>query len=189
MNDPEIRKLLFQRLNKNRKTPFNIYEEVPLTSGLHRADVVVVGRHLECFEIKGKNDTLKRLIDQAAHYQQCFDRVSLICATKHISKAMMVLPEWWGIIEVTDSGELVVRERPKTNPALTPDGMVDLMMVDEAKLTYKQFISPTGISNLSRSRLQDALSKHCSIDSLRYAVKHHLAARDWNWFPSKIAAG
>lgn len=187
MNDPEIRQLLFKYLSRRKSIgETDIYEEVPLRTGQIRADVVLVGNSVECFEIKGPNDTLKRLLDQGSQYQETFEKIHLVCATKHISKVIQMVPIWWGIIEVTQSGQVKIIQRAKSNPKRNSQGLVDLLHVNEAKNILKNATN-LGVSKFNHSHLRELLPEHLSEPELKAGIRQELAKREWNWLPSKNA--
>nr|WP_136251522.1 sce7726 family protein [Ningiella ruwaisensis] len=190
MTDPEIRQLLFSRLAK-RKTfdDSQICEEIPIQNGLVRADVVLCGNKLECFEIKSHKDTLKRLFAQGWHYGQCFDQVNLICATKHIDKSLGIIPRWWGVFEVTGSGSLTMLRKAQNNPQISSHGMADLLENNKAREILKQFGSSKGVSRMSHSQLQKAIGEQLSVSQLRELTKRALIERQsTRWRPSEQVA-
>lgn len=187
MNDPEIRQLLFKHLSR-RKTigETDIYEEVPLRTGQVRADVVLMGNYLECFEIKGPNDSLKRLLDQGLQYQETFEKIHLVCASKHIEKVKLMVPSWWGIIEVSQSGRIKTIQRAKTNPRRNKQGLVDLLNVDEAKNILRKS-SNIGVSQFNHTHLRELLVEHLSEHELKNKIRQELSKRKWDWLPSQKA--
>ncbi|WP_162173037.1 sce7726 family protein [Thiomicrospira pelophila] len=187
MNDPEIRQLLFKHLTRRKSIgETDIYEEVPLRTGQVRADIVLIGSYLECFEIKGPNDTLKRLLDQGNQYQETFEKIHLVCATKHINKVIHMVPKWWGIIEITQSGQVKNIQKAKNNPKRKIQGLVDLLHVDEAKNILKNS-THLGVSKLNHSHLRELLVEHLSEIELRVKIRQELAKRKWRWLPSQNA--
>ena len=185
MNDPEIRQLLFSRFARRKSfLQSQLVEEVPIQNGLVRADVVMCGKRLECFEIKSHNDTLKRLVVQGWQYEQSFDYVTLVCATKHLSKAMGIVPHWWGIIEVTGSGKLINLRNTSKNANVNIHGIVDLLENEEAKRFLRHIGITKGISRMSHYDLRDAIFAHSNIGEIRDWVIDVLQARETTWKPS-----
>ena len=185
MNDPDIRQLLISRLGK-RKSFANekFLEEVALQNGVIRADVVYCSNKLECFEIKSHNDSLKRLVSQGWQYEQSFDLVTLVCATKHLSPALDMIPEWWGLIEVTKSGSLKAIRRAKSNPNISISGMVDALTNDESKQFLTSIGHGVGISKLSHSQLRLKIQEVATLTSLRQWILNTLPKRKATWKPS-----
>lgn len=185
MNDPDIRQLLISRLAK-RKTFANekLLEEVALQNGVVRADMVYCANRLECFEIKSHKDSLKRLVSQGWQYEQSFDLVTLVCATKHLSPALNMIPEWWGVMEVTNSGALKSHRKVRSNPNVSVLGMVDVLTNDESKQFLTSIGYGTGISKMSHSQLKLRIQEVATISSLRTWVLNTLTRRQAMWKPS-----
>ncbi len=179
MNDPAIRQLLLKHLAQRKwfeKEHFA--EEVALQNGLVRADVVVCSNRLECFEIKSKSDTLKRLVPQGWQYGLSFDHVNLVCATKHLLKAQDLVPDWWGIYEVTDCAKLRLIRRASKNPEVSVAGMVDILQNSESiELLCKTGINRS-VKSLSHNMLRDIIDENFSIAEVRDWVKTCLQKRN-----------
>ncbi|MAD73818.1 MAG: hypothetical protein CML20_03270 [Rheinheimera sp.] len=186
MNDPDIRQFIISRLAK-RKAFKNekLLEEVALQNGVIRADMVYCSNKLECFEIKSHSDSLKRLVSQGWQYEQSFDFITLVCATKHLSPALDIIPEWWGVIEVTKSGLLKAHRRTKPNPYVSISGMVDILTNDESKQFLTSINNGTGISNLSHSQLKVRIQNASTISTLRKWILNTLPNRQASWKPSR----
>jgi len=189
MNDPEIRQLLFAKLAKRVSfTSQQIVEEAPISNGAIRADVVVCSNKVECFEIKSHGDSLKRLMSQATQYEQSFDLVTLVCATKHLTNAMNILPDWWGITEVTGSGKLKVISRAKKNPYVDFRGMADLLSNDESRSILINIGKGKGVRSLSHNDLKKRLEECLSFKEFRELVIQELSKRNEQWGPSLLTA-
>src|SRR3954451_13577948 len=66
-----------------------------------RADIAVIGTHIDGFEIKTERDTLRRLPRQAGAYARLFDRCTAVVADRHRDAAEQLLPKWWGLTAVS----------------------------------------------------------------------------------------
>lgn len=155
-----------------------------MKNGSVRADMVYCSNKLECFEIKSHNDSLKRLISQGWQYKQTFDLVTLVSASKHLSPAMQMIPEWWGVIEVTKSGALKRRRLAKQNPHVSISGMVDVLTNDESKAFLTSIGYAGGVSKLSHSELSCTIQSASRIGPLRKWVLGALSSRQASWEPS-----
>lgn len=67
--------------------------------GDRKADCVVLNGKSTCYEIKTEFDSLLRLDLQLKEYEQIFDEVYVVCATKFTQKLLNQLPENIGIFE------------------------------------------------------------------------------------------
>lgn len=178
MNDPDIRQLLFSHI-KNLKLSGSkpvILEEVPIRNGYVRADVVIASDNLECFEIKSEYDSLKRLMTQGWHYNQSFNRVTLVSATKHLTSALNIVPDWWGIIEVTRNGELVEFRKTTKNPYINTLGLAELLNKKEC-ISLLNLKKQKGLSNLSNKVLHQHVSESYKINDLKKSVLQLLKKR------------
>jgi|TARA_Y100001973_G_C5167320_1_gene316935 hypothetical protein len=195
MTDPEIRHLLirhllFARLARRKSFSENqLCEEVPIQNGLTRADVVFCGSRLECFEIKSHRDTLKRLFSQGWQYEQSFDRVTLVCATKHLNKAFGIIPKWWGVLEVSGSGQLHTVRTAQSNPHVNISGMADLLENQDARAILQQSGITKGIGRMHHEQLRKTIAEHLTLSQLREATKKALTQRQLSrWRPSEQVA-
>ena len=53
------------------------------------------------YELKSESDSLARLPLQIKHYSSVMDKVTLVVAEKHLSGALELIPDWWGVKTVT----------------------------------------------------------------------------------------
>lgn len=173
MKDSEIRTLIKRQLSKRQAYADELFvEEVAINKGLVRADVVYCGKKLECFEIKSKSDTLKRLVQQGWQYQKSFERITLVCASKHVIPAQEIVPDFWGLWEIDDHGKLRVLRQATVNPYLNIVGVVDLMENDESR-DFLRFIGHgIGVGKLCHEDMCSRIKELCKIqDVVAWAKK------------------
>ena len=150
MNDFEIRRLLLATLKQQRyKSGYTVLEELRVGKGSVRADIVLMSDELECFEIKSAKDSLTRLQNQGWHYGRTFNKVNLVVATNHLTKACSIIPRWWGVWEVTEENTLIKVREPQKNPLLDPIGLSELLSQNECKFVLKNELKIKGYSKLS----------------------------------------
>lgn len=107
-----------------------LVEEMEVCSGRARIDLAVIGDRLIGIEIKGPQDSVTRLPDQAKAYSQCFDQVVLLVHESLAEKALPLIPYWWGLIagrQVDDRIRYRVERRPETNPSVDLDEVLSLL--------------------------------------------------------------
>ena len=171
MGDYDIRLLLIELLlSQSKRNSDSILEEVAVSKGSVRADVVYAHDKLECYEIKSESDSLRRLLKQGWHYGRAFKLITLVAATKHISPSVEVIPDWWGIIEAESSGNLKVIRKAKPNPNQITFGLSELLTSQEALSLLeeiKQFKIPR---NQSVRAMHEKVSKLYSLESLNDKV-------------------
>lgn len=144
-----------------------------------RADLAVIGRSLDGFEIKTERDTLRRLPRQIDAYGRLFDRCSVVVAEKHCDEATALLPAWWGITTVHVNGGVSFTEvrEPRHNPGLDPEILVRLLWKAEAMVALAK-LGGDPDERASRGTLWRDLLEAASLTQLRAAVRRALLDRD-----------
>lgn len=74
-----------------------VMQEYALSTEETRIDLAIFNGHFHGFEIKSDKDTLERLPNQAHSYSKIFEYLYLVVGVKHIEKAAVMLPTYWGI--------------------------------------------------------------------------------------------
>lgn len=124
LNDVEIRKALIQKLETQTIKPRAIVEELRVYNGNAIADVVALYKEAHCYEIKGKDDKVERVLVQAKFYNTSFRKITLVTTENHLDKAQSICPDYWGIV-VVFSYENMVKFRhvrgAKTNPQFSKE--------------------------------------------------------------------
>ena len=90
-----LRRTVVRRAEERPMT--RVIEELGVLHGWNRIDIAILGRKLHGYEIKSDRDTLDRLPQQVASYNQVFDLVTLVVGWRHAAAAMREAPRWWGI--------------------------------------------------------------------------------------------
>jgi len=107
LSDKEIREALKNHLLKKSAPPQILVDELSVHNGNAIADLVAFNdEYAHCFEIKSDKDTLSRLSRQVAFYDFTFKKNTLVTTEKYISKAELIIPEYWGILLVKKNKEL-----------------------------------------------------------------------------------
>ena len=107
MNDAEIRLALTNWLNQKKISPQKILNEITISDGLARPDLIAIYSYSHCYEIKGDNDQIQRIVKQFIHYQSSFKKNTLVTTQKHLKKALKLLPDFWGIIVAIIENETI----------------------------------------------------------------------------------
>jgi hypothetical protein len=144
-----------------------------------RADLAVIGRSLDAFEIKSERDTLRRLPRQALASSRLFDRCTLVVAERHSDRAATMIPEWWGIttVCVNRSMRFTLTRKPRRNRAIDPETLVRLLWRDEAMAALRH-LGKEPAHGGSRSSLWQELLFTATIAQLRAVVRQALLSRD-----------
>lgn len=144
-----------------------------------RADMAVIGRWLDGFEIKTERDTLKRLPRQIIAYGRLFDRCTAVVAERHEQSASEMLPQWWGIttFHINGKATFTTVRKARANPALDPEILVRLLWRDEVmRALISLGLEPN--RKASRGSLWTELLRSASLKQLRSAVRNALLNRD-----------
>ena len=107
MNDAEIRLALINWLNQKKISPQKILNELTISDGLARPDLIAIYSYSHCYEIKGDNDQIQRIVRQFTHYQSSFKKNTLVTTQKHLKKALELLPDFWGIIVAINENQTI----------------------------------------------------------------------------------
>jgi hypothetical protein len=170
-----LRERLLAAISGARET----VDEFWVPRSYERADLAVIGRSMDGFEIKTERDTLRRLPRQVDAYGRLFDRCSVVIAEKHCDDATAMLPAWWGITTVYMNGGVNFTEvrEPRRNSAVDPEILVRLLWKDEA-ITALAKLGAAPDERASRGALWRDLLETTSLSQLRAAVRRALLSRD-----------
>jgi hypothetical protein len=130
-------KYLYQQKKLNNSA---IISELAVGRYSNRADLVVAGSKLHCFEIKTAFDSLDRLPDQIYAFSKCFSEVSVVAASKHVPKLFDIIPCYVGVTEIFKSnGDLNLRSirQPLQSEEVSIRSLLDLLPVAQLKLLVK----------------------------------------------------
>lgn len=159
-----------------------VREELGLIGHSVRADVATLGEHFHLYEIKGPDDSLRRLPFQAEVYSQVADRCTLVLSPTHLKKAAEIVPQWWGVVLAyrAEGGVRLEDWRfAADNPSPSPGRIARLLWSTEAA---KALRATGGMPNLSRARLHERcseLANRLSLAELRTVVHGALRARSF----------
>lgn len=90
-----------------------IIDEFSYADGARRADLICVTDHIHAYEIKSDLDSLKRLNVQLLDYKACFDFISIVTTSKHLSAIRNKVPKYVGIILVDEHAITQLRKPQK----------------------------------------------------------------------------
>ena len=194
MRDSDIRTALRSRLAclhaGDRDTL--IVEELGLSQGAARVDVAVINGEFIGYEIKSDRDTLVRLPKQRLVYSECFDRITIVVGSRHVSKALSEVPDWWGVTEAisgTDPLKRVVVPDAERNPRVQSSTIIKLLWKSEVAAILEKLSGPVP-RRLTRDELWSQLVECVSDAELREHVRETLKLRgDWRSGPSPFRCG
>ena len=181
MRDVDIRNILHSYLTaKNRHIHDSIIvEELSVKNGLARIDMAVINGIIHGYEIKSEVDTLNRLSNQIEHYNTSLEKISIAISPLHKEKVIERVPEWWGIIEITDGNMIWELRKAKENPNLNITDFLLLLWKDEMfeiiernNINYKRY--------LNRRALIEIMVENIKRKKLLFEVRQTLKSRK-NW--------
>lgn len=182
LSDADIRPALRSWLTaKHACEADTVYlEELGICQGQARLDVAVVNGKLHGYEIKSDRDSLRRLINQAIIYNRVVDRATLVAGERHLSKALGLLPDWWGVLCVESkscNSRFKTVRRGRQNPGRDPRSIVELLWFDDAIALLEQRDAARGVRCKSRRVVWDRVCENFDVDEIAAAVRTHLKAR------------
>jgi len=196
LNDSDIRGSLHRKVLRKHHARDNtlVVDELGLNHGRCRADVAVINGHLIGFEIKSDEDTLARLEEQISAYDATFDRSTAVVGCRHVGKAKVMLPPWWGIMLARRGPRGAVRfERIRhatRNDSVDPFSVARLLWRDEAEAILAGGDVPRKVLRQPRAVLYKELVKMLPLRELRKQVRDCLLNRKkWRRLQSPSPSG
>ncbi len=182
MRDIDVRSAMLRRLRSSHADDpsTRIVEEMGIWSGTVRVDIAVINGELSGVELKSDKDKLDRLPSQSALYSRVFDRMTLVVGSKHLEKALPLVPSWWGVILAKWNGETVeledIRQVDK-NP--DPDAFLvaQLLWKEEAIALLEANGVAKGWKSKTAAEIHNHLAASLSFEDLSDSVRAALKAR------------
>lgn len=161
-----IEQLINQKLLTSEDTIIN---ELNLGDFSRRVDLAVIRKNkIYAYEIKSEGDTLARLSPQVEKYLEYFDKVTVITAPKHTSKALQMTPSNVAIWEISNSTISIIR-KGRLSSKIDKLKFIDFMNVtDLIKYARNEGIV---LSSYKRSSLEQTLIYQPSCKLRQYAVE------------------
>lgn len=161
-----------------RHAKLRFIEEFKLERGIGRADLVEVTQ-FHCYEIKSHADSLTRLIGQGARYDKTFSHVTLVTAERHLTRALPLLPSWWGVLIIpSDTGEpfQYVRQA-KPNRRQEAYSLAATLGRDECLTLLADLGHKRGWRSKSLYEMQIFLARALAVAELAHLVPSHVSRR------------
>lgn len=98
LNDVQIRAALVHKLESQTVKPRAILQELRVCNGNAIADVVALYSEAHCYEIKGMDDKIERVLAQGKFYNSSFRKITLVTTGNHLKRALSICPSHWGIM-------------------------------------------------------------------------------------------
>jgi len=190
-NDTDIRKALHAKKLRNFKgVPRTIVvDELGLAHAKVRIDVAVINGCIHGYEIKSSLDTLGRLPAQLDLYAQCLEKLTIVCATRHLTKIEILAPAWAGIVVASKGVRGGIRfstvRRTGVNPGIEAAQLAHLLWRGEAIELLKRRGIPEKALRAPRKELYQALAQLMTISELTEAIREFMVLRPrWRYLPA-----
>ena len=103
-----------------------------------KADVVILNGTGTVYEIKSERDSLSRLEEQLSAYSSVFAKVNVILGENHLKAAMAVIPDYVGIMVLSDRYQITtLREATDDASRTSPAAIFEALSQREAALILK----------------------------------------------------
>jgi hypothetical protein len=190
--DIEIRTALHGKKLKSFRTALDtiVVDELGLSHAKARIDVAVINGCVHGYEIKSSLDTLERLPTQLDLYVQCLEKLTLVCAPRHIERVEAMSPSWAGIIEANKGSRGAITfstlRRGSVNPEIDPVQLAHLLWRPEAVELLARFDVDKKLLNKSRKQLYSMLAELMTVSQLTAAIREFMQRRHtWRGLPTR----
>ena len=156
-----------------------VIDELGLCRGRARVDIAVVNGQLHGYEIKSERDSLRRLGAQAEMYSRVFDRVTIVCGERHMSRALEIVPTWWGVLRIDPTANTPTFKfirRGRKNPNRDIRALAEFLWLEESMALLERRHALRGLRRKPRADLWDRVCELFRIDEVADAVRAHLKA-------------
>lgn len=185
LSESEIREVLrvfARRLSANESDAL-LVEEVTVNGGKNRIDMLYFGETTVGIEIKSARDDLSRLPAQAESFSQYFEYMILVTDSRFVSRAIEMLPKWWGVFEISkreNRTKLVKVREPSQNPSVQSESLLEFLWKSELLSLLEKIRQPESNSRLAKKDLRKELVCNADSDELKqWSLNAILERRDW----------
>ncbi|MBB4954575.1 hypothetical protein H4S14_002464 [Agrobacterium vitis] len=158
-----------------------IVDELKVSLGSGRIDVAVINGRIEGYEIKSDKDKLDRLPRQASMFGAVADRMTLVVGQRHLDKAVVTVPDWWGVILCSSDaeGNTVLKRvrRGRLNKKLDKTALIETLERDELVSLLASAGLDRGFRSANYRTLVNRASSTMSISDISSFVKRILKVR------------
>lgn len=179
LGDTEIRIHLRKKLISAKPTPIALIDELRVHKGNAIADVVSLHKYAHCYEIKSDKDNIEKAQKQAEFYDLVFQKVTLVTTERHLTRALRILPPYWGILIAKESkGKIVFRYIRKATISPHFDKKLALLTLWKSELIFlAEPLTDINLNKYSRESLSELLSGLLSSAALSKEICNSLINR------------
>lgn len=181
--DIEIRTALHQKtLRRFHECPYTlVVNELALVHASARVDIAVINGCVHGYEIKSAADSLSRLPRQIGLYEECLEKLTIVCAPKHIEGVRKIVPSWCGIIQATKGARGAIEFRAmrpsQINKSIKSEQLAHLLWRQEAMTLLSAFGLSAAELRKPRKELYKEISARFSVQEITAYIKKVMAIR------------
>ena len=181
--DIDIRKALHATvLQPHHNCPDTIIlNELGLANASARIDVAVLNGCLHGYEIKSAVDTMRRLPRQIGLYAECLEKLTIVCAPRHLEAVDKIVPPWCGIVEAEKSDQdeinFVTRRASQRNENIQGHRLAHLLWRQEAVDILTSQNLPAKALRQPRKQLYLEIAERFTVAEITAYIKSAMAAR------------
>jgi len=184
--DQEIREAFMRKkLARMRAQPDTlIVEELGLVNAKARVDIAVLNGYLHGFEIKSGRDTLDRLPEQLEIYSGSLEKLTIVCADRHLKRVRKMAPRWVGLVKATRGPRGGIHfegvRRAGRNPNASPSMIAHLLWRAEAAEVLGRMNEARSTLRRPRAALYARLGELMTTGELTAVAREFMLKRqDW----------
>jgi len=184
ITDIQIREALhrkkFARVAQSPKTL--VVDELGLVHARARVDIAVINGCVHGYEIKSEADSLRRFDRQLAIYSTCLEKLTFVCAERHLTALYSLTPKWCGILLVARgprSGlDFITVRKPTRNPGLDKLKLAYLLWRPEVIDLLTRLDAPRALVKKSRVDMYDFIAERLSVSEITDYVRECFISRE-----------
>lgn len=183
ITDTRIREALHRRkLSHAAQSPNTlVVDELGLMHARARVDIAVINGCVHGYEIKSEADTLKRFDRQLAIYSMCLEKLTYVCAERHLTELYSLTPKWCGILLVSKgprSGlDFITVRKPNRNPGLDKPKLAHLLWRPEVIVLLTRLDAPRALMKKPRVHMYDFIAERLSVSEITDYVRECFISR------------
>jgi hypothetical protein len=158
-----------------------ILNELALAHSSARIDVAVLNGCLHGYEIKSSVDTLHRLPRQIDLYVECLQKLTIVCAPRHLEGVYSIVPSWCGVMEAQkgEQGDIkfVTHRVPQENKNVQGSRLAHLLWRQEAVDMLASQNLPVKILKQPRKQLYLEIADRFTVTEISAYIKSAMASR------------
>lgn len=182
-SDADIRQALHRKKLRHLRSCADVLvvDELGLAHAKSRIDVAVINGSVHGYEIKSAKDSLVRLPQQIRIYQDTLERLTIVCASRHVAGVERLAPSWCGITEAVEgprggiSFETV--RRGKSNPDVDRRMLAHLLWRPEAVALLSRFDVPVKDLRRPRKQLYELIAGLLSAREITASIREFMQQR------------